>query len=236
MNISESIDFLNFWVNKSQGAYYTISECEQIIDRGQLSLYSDLQPKYATSQHIKDALAPFRSEWNFTPSDTISGIIPIPSNLDFLNLLDVSVNYTISNHTLYAPVTMYNEDVIATRLNSQIDPVTITNPIGEVKGMQTLSDGSQTYYIRIYPTGSGYNGVVKFFRRPTKPHMAYTVISGRVIVYDAANSVQLEWSEEWQNAILIKALESIGINITDQSISQWAEQKSQENAAGINRT
>lgn len=236
MNISECINFLNFWVNKSQGEYFTIQECVEIIDRGSLALYSDLQPKYATSQHIKDALAPFRSEWEFTPSNTISGIIPIPSDLNFLNLLDVSVNYAISGRTFYAPVTMYNEDVIATRLNSQIDPVTITSPVGEVKGQQTFSDGSKVYYIRIYPTGSGYNGIVKFLRRPLKPHMAYTVISGRVIVYDAANSIQLEWSEEWQNIVLIKALKSIGINISDEAITQWAQQQSQQNFMGGDRT
>lgn len=236
MNIKESFDFLNFWINKTTGEFFPISDLELITDRGSLSVYSDLQPKYATSQHIKDALAPFRSEWAFTPSDTISGIIPIPSDLNFLNLLDVSVSFNISNHALYAPVTMYNEDVIATRLNSQIDPVTITSPVGEVKGLQTLPDGSKIYYIRIYPTGSGYNGIVKFLRRPLRPHMAYTVISGRVIVYDPDNSVQLEWSEEWQNAVLIKALKSVGINISDQEISQWAEMNAQQNAAGQNRT
>jgi len=192
-----------------------------------MSLYSDLQPKYATSQHIKDALAPFRVTWNFTPTDTISGYIPIPSNLNYLNLLDVSISYAISNRTLYAPVTMYNEDVVSTRLNSQIDPVTITSPIGEMVGQRL---------IRIYPQGSGYNGTVRFLRRPAKPVMAYTVVSGRVIVYDPINSVQLEWSEEWQNSVLIKALKSIGINISDQEVQQWSEQQSQQNAGGMNRT
>lgn len=227
MEINEAFDFLNFWINKKTGAWYTIPELELITDRGQMSLYSDMQPKFATSQHIKDALAPFRSTWDFTPSDTVSGYIPIPSNLYFLNLLDITIEYSISNFTRYAPVKMYNEDEIGNRLNSQIDPVTSTSPIGEVVA---------TRLIRLYPQSSGYTGTVKFLRRPVKPRMAYTVVSGRVIVYDAINSVQLEWPENWQNAVLIKALESIGINLSSDEVTQWSETKAQQNFGNTNRT
>lgn len=227
MEINEAFDFLNFWINKKTGAWYSIQELELITDRGQLSLYSDMQPKWATSEHVKDALAPFREKWDFVPADTISGYIPIPSNLNFLNLLDVTVNYTVSNITRYAPVKMYNEDEIGNRLNSQIDPVTTTSPIGEVVA---------TRLIRLYPQGSGYTGTAKFLRRPVKPVMAYTLISGRTIVYDAANSVQLEWPENWQNAVLLKALSSIGINLSSDEVSQWSEQKTQQNFGNANRT
>ena len=56
MNINESFEFLNFWINKVTGAWFTISQLEEIVDRGQISLFSDLLTKYATSQRIKDAL------------------------------------------------------------------------------------------------------------------------------------------------------------------------------------
>ena len=65
MNLQEAFDFLNFWINKYTGAWYTIPELELIVDRGQMSLYEDLQPQYATSQRIKDALSPFRAKYNF---------------------------------------------------------------------------------------------------------------------------------------------------------------------------
>lgn len=224
MNLLEQFDFLNFWINKSLGAYYPIAELEMIVDRGSLSLYEDLQPKYATSERIKDALAPFRATYPFTPSNTISGYIVIPSNSNYLNLLDVQIQYQISNRTLYYGVAMVNEDVRPGRLNSQIDPVTITSPVGEVVAPR---------YIRLYPL-SGYTGTVTYFRRPVKPVFAYTVISGRVIVYDPINSVQLEWPENWQNAVLMKALSSIGINLSDNEVSQYAELKTRSNFESIN--
>lgn len=226
MQLNEAFDFINFWVNKFTGSYYTVSELELVLDRGQMSLYEDLQPKYATSQRIKDALAPFRATYDFTPSTTVSGYIVIPSNSNYLNLLDVQISFLISNRTVYYPVAMINEDERANRLNSQIDPVTVTSPIGEMTAPR---------FIRLYPTAApGYTGTVTYFRRPVKPVFGYTVISGRVIVYNAATSTQLEWSENWQNAVLAKGLSSIGINLSAQDIEQYAELKTNSNYQSIN--
>lgn len=226
MSLQERFDFLNFWINKSLGSFYTVGELELILDRGSLSLYEDLYPKYATSQRIKDALAPFRATYNFTPSTTVSGYIVIPSDSNYLNLLDVQTTFQISNTTVYAPVTMVNEDERANRLNSQIDPVTVTSPIGEIIAPR---------FIRLYPTAApGYTGTVTYFRRPVKPVFGYSVISGRVIVYNEATSTQLEWSESWVNVVLMKALSSIGINLSSQEIQQYAELKTQSNYQTVN--
>jgi hypothetical protein len=226
MTLQEAFDFLNFWINKNTGAYYTIPELELITDRGQMSLYEDLQPKYATSQRIKDALSPFRAVYNFTPSNTVSGYIVIPSNSNYLNLLDAQIEFNISDRKVYAPIDMVNEDERANRLNSQIDPVTSTSPIGEIIAPR---------YIRLYPTSApGYTGAVTYFRRPVKPVFGYTTISGRVIVYNSLTSTQLEWGENWVNAVLIKALGSIGINLSDQEIQQYSELKSQSNYQSVN--
>lgn len=226
MTIQEAFDFLNFWINKKTGAWYTIPELETVVDRGQMSLYSDLQPIYATSQKAKDALAPFIARYDFLPANTISGYIVIPSNSTYLNLLDVQVYYAVSNRTIYAGVPMVNQDERAMRLNSQVDPVTATSPIGEQIAPR---------YIRIYPISVGYTGTVTYFRRPLKPVFGYSVISSRVIVYDSATSVQLEWPENWQNAVLIKALSSIGINLSEGEITQYAELKTANNFQSQNR-
>jgi hypothetical protein len=221
MNISEAFDFLNFWINKNTGAWYTISELTEIVDRGQMSLYEDLQPRYATSQRIKDALSVFKEKENFTTQ--ISGNI-IVTDSRYLNLLDIQIYFQISNRTVYYPLDILNEDVRADRLNSQLDPVTVTTPIAEQVAAKTF---------RLYPA-SQYNGNITFLRRPIKPVFAYTVISGRVIVYNSVNSTQLEWNETWHNAILIKALSSIGINLTDSEVAQYAELKSQSNYQTVN--
>ena len=106
MNIKQAVDVLNFWIGKNQGAYFTIEECVNAIHIGQLVYFSDIKPRYATSQLIKDILAPFKRKYSFTPSDTISGYIVIPSNTNYNDLLDVQIEYQISNRTLYYPVPM----------------------------------------------------------------------------------------------------------------------------------
>lgn len=226
MNLQEAYDHLNFWINKKTGAYYTPAELDGIVDRGQMSLFSDLLPKYATSQQIKDALAPFRTSWPFTSTDTVSGVIPVPSNLNYLSLISITTEYPISGRTLYHGVTLVNEDELSFKLMSQTDPVTYTSPVGE-----QLAPG----FFRLYPL-NGYNGVIRFFRRPAKPYFAYTIISQRVIVYNSSASTQLEWPENWQNAVLLKALQTAGINLTDQEIEQFSELKTNQNSQGFNRT
>lgn len=225
MNIQEAHDFLNFWINKNTGAFYTIPEIDLIIDRGQMSLYSDLKPKYATSQLVKDSLSPFRRVYPFTPTDTISGYIVVP-DLEYLDLLDLQITFDISGRGIgYYPIDMVNEDERAHRLNSQIDPVTITSPVGEETAPR---------YFRMYPL-AGYTGSVTYFRRPRKPVFSYTLVSGRIPIYNPITSVQLEWKETDQNAVLLKALQSIGINLSAQEIQNFAQIKTQENWAGQNR-
>ena len=222
MNIAEAVDFIQFWINKKTGAWYTVDEAISVVDAGQMSLYRDLKPKYATSQWVKDALSPFREVYNFTTA--VSGNVIVPDT-DYLDLLDIQIFFQVSNRTVYAPIKLVNEDERAKRLNSQIDPVTATSPIGEQIGLRTF---------RLYPA-SIYNGNATYLRRPVKPVYGYTVISGRVIIYDPNTSTQLEWRETEHIPLLLKGLQSLSINLSDAEIQNFAQIKTQDNWQGINR-
>jgi len=227
LTLQDSFNFLNFFINKATGSWYTIPELELVCDRGQMTYYNDQKPKYATSQLVKEILSPFRNTYSFTPSNTVSGYVVIPSNVNYLDLLDIQIEFAISARTVYSGVEIVAEDERANRLNSQIDPVTITSPIAEIVAPR---------FIRMYPTAApGYTGVITYLRRPAKPVFAYTVISGRVIVFDEANSTNLEWRETEQNAVLLKALSTLGINLSDQEVVQYAEMKNQTNYQGVNK-
>lgn len=222
MNINDVFTELNFYINKATGTWYTISELEDLIDLGQMALYSDLKPKYASSQLIKDALSPFRASYNFTTQ--VSGYVIVPAT-DYLDLLDIQIYFQISNRTVYYPIKLINEDERAYRLNSQIDPVTVTSPIGEQTAPKTF---------RLYPVGS-YNGNVTYLKRPTKPVFGYSVISGRVIVYDPNTSTQLDWRDTEIPSVIIKALEIAGVNLRAEDIASWSNAKSAGNYINQNR-
>lgn len=223
MTLNEAFDFIQFWVNKKTGAWFTVDEITQVIDRGQMAYYSDIKPRYATSQLVKDILSPFRDEYPFTTA--ISGFVIVPPSKNYLDLLDIQTYYQISSRTIYVGVDLVNEDVRANRLNSQVNPVTVTSPIGEQ---------SAPGVFRLYPAAA-YNGNITFLRRPAKPVFGYTVISGRVIVYNSLTSTQLEWRETEVVPVLLKGLQSMGINLSDNEVSQFAELKTSENFQNVNR-
>lgn len=225
MDLKVAFDFLQFWIDKKAGAWYSIPELEAIVDMAQLAYYSDIKPKYATSQIVKDALSPFRDVYNFTTSDTAGGNITVPENRGYIDLLDIQVTYIDNGRTIYVPVKLVNEDERANRLNSQIYPVTTTSPIAEQIAPRQF---------KLYPS-AGYNGSLTFLRRPAAPKYVYTTISERVIVYDKNASTQLEWRDTEVVPILLKALLSIGINLSDSEVAQFAELKTQSNFQNTNR-
>lgn len=145
---------------------------------------------------------------------------------EYLNLLDATIEYTNQiGNTGYYSVKMTNEDELADKLNSQINPPSETAPVGIM---------SRRKFIQLYPINTAYSGFVNYMRRPKKPVYGYTIVGGRNIVYNPSQSVQLEWKDTDINFILLKALSSIGINLSDQEASQFAEMKSQENYQGVN--
>lgn len=222
MNVNEAFEYINFWYNKVTAAWFTVSELQALINRAQLAYYSDIKTKYATSQEVKDTLSPFREVYNSTT--LVSGYVIIPDTL-YLDLLDIQIYFQVSDRRIYYPVKLVNEDERANRLNSQIDPVTSTSPIGEQTAPRTF---------RLYPAAA-YNGNVTYLRQPADIVFGYSVVSGRVIVYDPLTSVQFEWRSSDISAILLKALESIGINLSSQEISNFAQLKTESNFQNINR-
>lgn len=301
MNIKECVDFINFWIRKERGAFYTIEESVNVIDRGQIAYFNDIIQKYSISQIVKDTLSPFKEIYEattfaadpqiinipelflqsvrtassssvgttinvtstlglaigqvvivntgagqFQPDTTITKIInsnsfevniepiiPIATNdtisvynyKEYLDLLDLSIYYSGGGRDHYYSIKMTNEDELSDRLMSQINPPTNETPVGSM---------IQRRSIRLWPANNNYQVKVSYMRRPKKPVYGYSIIGGRNIVYEPINSVQLEWKDTDINFILLKGLASIGINLSDQEVSQFAEIKSQENYQGVN--
>ena len=131
MNIKEAVDYLNFWIRKERGAFYTIEECVNLIDIAQKAYFNDIMPRYATSQIVKDTLQPFKQTQQFSPSTTTNGMITIDS-LDYYDLLDCTIQYTQDGRDTFFSIKMTNEDELSDKLNSQINPPLPTAPIGQM--------------------------------------------------------------------------------------------------------
>jgi hypothetical protein len=218
MDLNEAYTVLNFYINKEQSSWYAPEELTRIVIRAQHTLYNTYYTKYATSQRLDDALAPFKVDFQFTNVSTPSGIITTPG--DYLDLLGIYTIVTGSdNITRKRPVEIVNEEELVIRLNSQVAPVTVNDPIGIIKA---------DWNVQLYPD-QPQAGIMMYLRSPVAPYFAYSVVSGRVIVYDQANSVQLEWSDKDIETILLIALNGLGINLSEADVLQWSELKTQQN-------
>lgn len=224
MDLQVAYNYLNFWINKAQGKFYSPPELDLLTDRGQQSLYDDYYPQYGTSERMRDALAPFKTKKQITLIDNPGGFVTypddVPGDLNGLqDILDFEGLVTDANNiTRPATCPFLNEDERTQRINSQIIPLSPSNPFAE-----TMDTGFQ-----LYPKQPQL-GTLTYLRRPKAPFFAYSTVRGRVLVYNQAGSTQLEWFDKDQNAVLIKALSSIGINTSEKDIQQFAETKDQQN-------
>lgn len=225
MDLNEAYTLLNFYINKEQGSWYSPEELTRVVDRAQRTLYNTYYTKYATSQRLDDAMAPFKVDFQFTTINTSpSGLIPTPDNYsDLLGLYTIRVDSNNIPHK--RAVEIINEEELAIRLESQVVPVTLDDPIGVLKN---------DWDIQLYPE-QPQSGMVMYLRSPTAPFFAYSVVSGRVIVYNQGASTQLEWSDKDQETIIIIALNNLGINLSEQDILQWSELKTQQNFTSVIR-
>lgn len=234
MTIKDIHDIILFYTNKDQNGYISHEEIDMVLDRAQLSQFNEFynNPKlykqdnqvpvigYGESQRINDALSPFKSTYTFTNTDTVGGILNLPSNYMYLIALYTSQFVSQLNRNVINPVTVLNEEELVYRLESQVIPVTVDDPI-------CIMNSSNK--IQLFPDVP-QSGKVFYFRRPAVPKFGYTVPTGgsRTITYSDSLSTQLEWREADINNIIIKALGYYGLNMSAQDITQYSEIKNQQ--------
>lgn len=215
MNIQDIHNWIDFITNKAQGTFFTYAEKDTALDRAQIEYFNSEYAVYALAQKIQDSLAPFKASYDFLTSDSANGLVTMPTG--YMYLTGGQIVIVVNGHTRTKSLKILSEDELAYRLDSQLRPVTISQPVATISGK-----GS----VQLYPK-TAMAGTMYFLKRPTPPKFAYTQV-GRVITYDTDTSVQLEWGESEIGEIMIRALEYLGINAQDQTVTQFADIKSKE--------
>lgn len=225
MTIQETHDLVLFLLNKEQNTYISHQEVDIILDRAQLALFNQYHtnPKipaqaqtsrYGESQRIDDALSVFKAKYTFINTDTVGGVITLPTGYMHLISAYTSVyNNTLAKNILSA-VQVLNEEELIERLNSQVIPVTSDDPICIMNSQNK---------IQLFPDVPQAGGVY-YFRRPAVPKFNYTQ-AGRVVTYDSAGSQDLEWKDFDVLNIVTIALSYYGLNMSSEAITQFAEVK-----------
>lgn len=226
MTIDKVHDDMDFIIDKYRQAWFSPPEKDAMLDRAQMTWFMELygnprqyQPgrfvpsmAYGVSQKISDSLSPFKKIAAFT-SD-VDGIVSLP--VDYVHLLSLNTSEVNADagRAVLRPVQILNEDEIIERLESQVCPVSVSDPIGIINGAKK---------IQLFPAAVQV-GKIFYMRRPVAPVYGYTQV-GRVITYDSLTSTQLEWDEPNINTVMIKALQFLGINLSSSDLVQILNEK-----------
>lgn len=217
MNIQEIHDFINFIKDQEINGYSSPKEIDSALDRASLSLFAEKVPVYALNQRAQDDLAPFKKQYFFTPSTTPFGVITLPTGyLHMLSIWALSYNNDTQSTEL-KEIDISNDDEVAERYRSQLNPVTTDSPIAQWIGKGML---------RLYP-GKPSTGEIWYLQRPARPFLALDQ-TGRTFTYNPTASVQMDWDEINLNKVMFMALANLGINMSNEQMVQYSELRKQD--------
>lgn len=220
MTIQEIHNFILLLLNKHNTGYVTPEEIDSVLDRAQMWYFNKLvgnieeyQPgrpiarvAYGMTSTIHDHLAPFKGI--STSASNSSGVVSLPS--DYMYVISVRKNSS--------SVPIISEDELGIRLESYIFAPSSTEPVALISGKGQ---------VKLYPEEVHSSLSIDYLSRPAKPVFGYTQ-SGRTITYNSGTSTQMEWNEPALNAIIMRAVQYLGVNLEDQLAISYSEGKIQQ--------
>lgn len=210
MQLNYIHDWLNFMTNKKLGTYFSPEENDAALERGQMDEFNEQKKNYAEDENIQDSLSVFKAVYTFTTPTSPVGLITLPDEYSYL--LGIQTNVMIGSILRYRAVELLTEDELPLRLDSQLRAVSTDNPIAMKVGGQT---------IQLYPEVP-MAGYVYYLQKPPRPYFAYTQV-GRIITYNPTASIQMLWDDTQIEAVMIRALQYLGVSVEDGDITQFAQ-------------
>lgn len=202
-------------MNKVNGAYITHSEIDDILDQAQMQEFSFLignereypNVRIAVDRNLKihTELLRFKTKVNMDANP-----FSLPSDTMYIV---GAINKTNSEQIKFV-----DEDELGGVLNSSIVAPSLDYPIINI---ESFTSGS--IVLRAYPDLVP-NIDIHYLARPQAPQFVYTM-SGRQVVYDENNSVQLGWSDISVEKIIQRSLGMLGVHLEAQGVSSFNEAK-----------
>lgn len=211
MNIVQTYNKVVTDLRKSRNGFYSITQFNADAERAQLDAVTQYMEGYSVNQKLHDALSVFKADpFTFTLATSPGGLVTLPE--DYTHLLSGSVIvYDNATRTSSSnQITFLNEDEKDIRLKSQVRPVSKSKPIAV--------GGNKNF--QLYPAVPSA-GIVSYLRLPLAPRYAYT-LNGRQIVYDAANSQDIEFNDLYMSNVIAKIVGYAAQYLDDQSSTQFS--------------
>ncbi len=203
MNINEIYKLVSYMVDKYQGAYLAPDDFNMAINAAQRQYLN-----FLTGETAEFNQGSRRPSGGFSNDVTTGGSL---SNFLKEGTLTITTQLAAQPTDFYKISAMrttdddyaikrVGADKIYAYVNNPIDTPTLTDPIYTEIGSN----------FKFWPSTLATAKIV-YFKKPADANWAYT----GDLVYDATNSVQLEWPENDHMDIVYRTLGIIGINLKD---------------------
>jgi hypothetical protein len=210
MTVDQIKQFFDYLGNKVQSGAIQISQFNLAMQRANMQLFDKVYDEFERTQKITDDIQPF-----LTPLKTLiasDGTFTYPS--DYLHISSIRAYYVDKNNVgIPVPIREIKNSEWGDVQQSEVAPPTLRFPA------MTQYDT----YMEFLPRKSFFIQF-DYIREPTPPVWAYTIVNGRA-VYDAANSVQLQFNDTNHNDIVMMMASFLGMNIRENDLIQYSEMK-----------
>lgn len=216
MTIQEVHDRIDFLLKKTRTGFFSREKKDAAIHNGQLAVFASYFAEFLQTQYVHEALRPFRETIDLTTNNT--GYVAYPSGYE--HATGAMVNYydnELQQNFVHA-LKFYKSDELPDALSSQVRPVANRTPISVL-----TKTG-----VQVYPKTAVYTVTLNYLSTPVKPLYSYTA-SGTVETYVSGTSVHPQWADTYINAVIMKAIEALGVNLKSPEMVQYANEKTIQN-------
>ncbi len=232
--------FVKFLKNQGQNIYHTPEQIDDAINRAALDLFRQEEKIFEAQQIITDTLGAMKVRLAFT--NDVSGVYSLP--LDYVRATNLAFDIdSITETLILTPETFtfcdptFTETTSSTLLSNLEHPIDLlvdsdwinrqkskflppeeSNPIARIFGRS----------LQILP--KTITPILYYLKTPTKAKFAFTVSGdGFSTIFDAANSIDLDFPEISHNEIVEKTISLLGISVRDNILTQFEQIQKRNN-------
>lgn len=215
MNVNEVYKLIDFIINKNQNGYVSPDEFNRTINQAQVSYMDYLVGQFQQYQAGRP-IATVQFGNNETTRQRVTPFIYTETlSVNSQGTAAYPYGYLMTDTMwtgVYGKIKFVQQDYLSNYLNSRITPPA-TNPIYLIE-----REG-----FKFYPNDIG-TAIVNYIKSPRTIVYGYTLDGNGLPVYDAATSVDPEWSDLDMLEIISRALRMVGVNLQSGLISQYANE------------
>lgn len=238
MLINDIHTFVKFLKNQGQNIYHTPEQIDDAINRASLDLFRQEEKIFEQTQIITDTLRPFKVK-----KSDYAGTSPYALPDDYIRATNVAHVYKSNKVVAEEDESTFCDNDLNTDPNSN-------DTTGIEKEVDLITDGdwvkrqdnlvvapteknpiSRVYGDSLEVLPNTVIPILYYLKEPIKGKWAYDVsVDGRSFIFNAGNSIDLEWSLISHNEIIEKTLGYLGVAVRDQIMMQYEQfQKNNNN-------